>query len=980
MRITRHHTTAGSAPFCDADLRIFSANSWSDTPVDSISDFEIDVAQGWSIEAAEILAGHCLVPAGIPVLLKAVREDDVPVWLWRHTADRKAIERQQPAKSTRPETGLPAIVDRIAGGWTYQGWKSGYFDTDGDARAFYDETRWLLFHRHLAPEIAVWRHAGVFWAYGLEDVPGGAITDYRTGGMRALVPGDVPPHGAAINGIAAGDGEAGLWDLFQRESALRKAGCALGVNLSLTDPNFSTEAAFEVDAIVSRRSRTPTGSRAISRRLTIDADDEEAISILRRHGCADAAVDLSEAGRTLAWRHLKAIAESCQNGTSPRALDPRKNPALRFAIVAARGAIVPEPVIDRLLRLLRDGSQFTMEDLLGSPRQPAPGDDTTVILRADDRFLDRAVSDDGQAATILDAAALTAWTKGSSGLHFTTTIEGWNSCPDSGEVRSAAGDGDFLFLDDSSVSRMTLHLPAFVTPEGGIDIAGLRHAATMATVALDIAIAGNAAATPRLARRNWDFRPIALAPTGLASTLMAMGYAYDSRVGRNVAAQLCGLVTGSAWAASAKLAEELGPFPAWQVNAGSMQQVLRNHRRAAIGVTGGYEGLGWPPFTHPEPGSPPIEGMEETLAEIWDDALATGKRAGWRNAQVTLIAALERENRVLECQTPGVEPDFSLVRFEKLPGDGYRRVLNPAVIDGLRRRGYRGGNLQRILQHALGRGTLAGAPGINHENLRARGFTADALRVVEAGLGQCLDIAMVFTPWALGRNFCTRMLGLPAAALEAEGFELLTALGYSDAAIEAANAFCCGTGTLEGAPGLDPDHLAVFDCATPQGERGRRRLDPLAVVRMMAAVQPLISGGIGHRVTLPGTSTVADCRETFLMGWRLGIKSLVVNVEPAVDSMLPDAAAQTPDGRESSATLLRMFDGGAVVSASSAAATDARSIAESSSTDTETVIAETGLAGTARDASSSRGPLSNPARSTASAASSPDAVVEQRQV
>ena len=197
MQITRHHTASVSAPYGDADLGVFSVNSASDTLVNAAGDFEIDVAQGWSIEAVELLVEHCLVPAGIPVCLKAVREDDVPVWLWRHTTDREAIERQQPANPMRPETGLTAIVDRIAGGWAYQGWKSGYFDTDDDARAFYDEIRWLLFHRHLTPEIAVWRHAGVFWAYGLENIPDGAITDYRTGGMRVLG----TNHGGTKHGV-----------------------------------------------------------------------------------------------------------------------------------------------------------------------------------------------------------------------------------------------------------------------------------------------------------------------------------------------------------------------------------------------------------------------------------------------------------------------------------------------------------------------------------------------------------------------------------------------------------------------------------------------------------------------------------------------------------------------------------------------------------------------------------------------------------
>lgn len=1047
VQITRRHTTVGSAPFSGAALRIFSAKPGLSTSTEHphssqhtefatefATEFDIEVAEAWSIEAAELLEDRCLVPTGIPVYLKKIRENDVPSWLWRHTADREALERLGPADRTRPETGLPAIVTRIAGGWAYQGWKSGYFESDGDARAFYDEIRWLLFHQHLSPELAVWRHEGVFWAYGIEATPGGAITDYRTGGMRAIGPDDNPPHGAVINSVDTGsESDGGLWDLFQRESTQRHAGCVLGVNLSAPDSGFSTKAAFEIDAAASRVSKSASGLRAMSRRLTVDATDDDSTSILRQHGCSDATTDLSEAGRTLAHRHLTAITDACQAGGSARVLDPRKNSALRFAISAARGALVPEAMIDRLLRLLDAGTSFVIEDLLGSPRQRRYQDDTTIVVRAEDTFLDLAVNEDKRAAAVLDAASLAAWTKGSCGLHFATTTNSWNTCPDSEIIRSAAGEGDYIFLDDTSVSRITLNIPAYVTPEGIIDIAGLRHASTLATIALDIAIAKNASATPRLARRNWNFRPIALSPTGLAAALMAIGCAYDSREGRIVAARLCGLITGSAWATSAALAEQLGAFPAWQKNAGEMGQVLRNHQRAAIGDSGGYEGLGWPPFTHPDQGCPVIDGIELELTDIWKNALKTGEQAGYRNAQVSVVAALGAENRLLDCYTQGVEPEYSLLRFAKLPGGGFRKTLNPAVVDGLRRRGYKGNMLQRILQHILGHSTLVGAPGINHENLRKRGFTADALRVVEAGLNECLDITMAFNPWALGESFCTRMLGLSAPAMEADGFDMLTALGFSDAAIEAANVFCCGANTLVGAPGLDPADLSVFDCATEQGERGRGRIGPQAFIRMIAAVQPVISGGVGHAVTLPGTSTVADCRETFLMAWRLGIKSLVLNIEPADGMILPEVVATAPGYRKIEIAKLRVIDGGAetatpvraaapvappsvplpafgtneiapgavsqmltlahtahgLAEARHATKSSGSAAPESPSSDPGTIpetIPETiivdpaAISGIARDAGPLRGPLSDPARSTASAASSPDAVVEQRQV
>lgn len=983
MKITRRHTSVGQAPYDGATIRLFSAQFDSALSEDLLNAplliAEIDVPEAWSIEAAELLQQRCLVPGGIPARLNAVPEDDVPSWLWRHTADLEALEHLSSENRTQPETGLRAAVDRISGGWAYQGWKSGYFDTEADARAFYDEIRWLLFNQHLSPEITVWRHEGVYWAYGIEEAPcTGAITDYRTGGMRAVGPADVPPHGAVINSIDGGTvDDSTPWSLFQREAALKQAGCSLGVNLGGA-PRAAT--ILEINAALSRTSNANSNAdgntQPAQRRLTIEASDDDAALLLRQHGSQDARSDMTEAGRTLARRHLKAIANACYaTGETPE-IDARKNTALRFAIAAARGALVPETLIDRLIRLIRDEACYSMDDLMGPmPARCIQGIDL-LVARVADSLMDRVVSGKKRATAMLDAAALAAWTKGSCGLHFATTAEGWNTCPESGAINSAAGNGDYLFLDDTAVSRMAVNIPACITADGGIDEEALGHAASLATVALDIAIAKTASATPRLARRSWDFRPIALSPSGIATALMMRGEAYDSREGRTSAARICGLLSGAAWATSAQLAEELGPFPAWQQNAGAMQQVLRNHQRADAGDTGGYEGLGWPPLALPRHGPSTNDTTETLSSDLWAQALQCGERSGFRNAQVSVIASLDAENTLLDCATPGIEPDFSVLRFEKLPGGGYRKTLNPAIVRGLRQLGYDGAPLTRILRHVLGRGTLAGAPGINHVNLRKRGFTEDALHVVEAGLEESLDITLAFTPWALGEHFCTRMLGLSKETVEGDGFDLLTALGYSEAAIEAANVYCCGANTLEGAPGLDPADLAVFDCSVEQGERGRRRIDPHAMVLMTAAVQPLISGGIGRALTLPGDSTAEECREMFMLAWRLGLKSLVINVEPPAPALPLENAGAPAGPADIEPVSLRVIDGGAAAQSPRPAATVKT---EPPASLPETIIASADLSGNAGDVSPSRDPLSDPARSTVSVSSSPDAVVEQRQ-
>ncbi len=373
---------------------------------------------------------------------------------------------------------------------------------------------------------------------------------------------------------------------------------------------------------------------------------------------------------------------------------------------------------------------------------------------------------------------------------------------------------------------------------------------------------------------------------------MAMGFAYDSKDGRETAAAICGLVTGAAWAMSASIAEEMGACPGWERNAAGMLRTFPPGRSPP-----------WPLKT-------PSNRLWRSLQQGMGAGSDSGERSRYRNAQVSVVTAFEPENRILECDAPGLEPEYSLLRYDRTPGGGYERTVKPHVVQGLKRLGYDGGRLGSNLRHMLGNATLKGAPGINHENLRNRGFTEEALRVLEAGLAHCPDISFVFSPWALGEKFCTQMLGLSAKEFEKDEFDLLSALGYSEAAIEAANNFCCGWGTLEGAPGLDPAHLTVFDCATPQGERSRRRLRADSLLKMMAAVQPAISGNINHRVTLTGDSTVSDCRAVLIDAWRMGLKSIVIVKEAPADSLLPKAAPVRPPDTDRRETGWTVIEGG----------------------------------------------------------------------
>ena len=358
---------------------------------------------------------------------------------------------------------------------------------------------------------------------------------------------------------------------------------------------------------------------------------------------------------------------------------------------------------------------------------------------------------------------------------------------------------------------------------------------------------------------------------------MAMGIAYDSAEGRALAAAITALLTGASYAASAEMAGDpglipRGAFPGFAANREGMLRVIRNHRRAAHGESAGYEGLSIPPLPLDAANCPDAQ-LVATARHSWDTALALGEQHGFRNAQATVIAPTGTIGLVMDCDTTGIEPDFALVKFKKLAGGGYFKIINRAVPQALAALGYDTAEIAAIERYALGHGTLSGAPAINHESLRAKGFDEPALAAAEAALATAFDIKFAFNKWTLGEEFCTGRLGLAPVALDKPGFDLLAALGFSRAEIDTANTWCCGAMTLEGAPHLKPEHLAVFDCASPCGPTGTRALSAESHIQMMAAAQPFISGAISKTINMPNAATVEDCKDAYLLSWRLGLKS-----------------------------------------------------------------------------------------------------------
>ena len=375
-----------------------------------------------------------------------------------------------------------------------------------------------------------------------------------------------------------------------------------------------------------------------------------------------------------------------------------------------------------------------------------------------------------------------------------------------------------------------------------------------------------------IAELSYEFRTLGLGFANIGGLLMTMGLPYDSKEGRALCGALTAVMTGVAYATSAEMAKELGPFPGYKKNAAHMLRVIRNHRRAAHGESRGYEALAVSPVPLDHASCPQADIITHAKA-AWDKALELGELNGYRNAQTTVVAPTGTIGLVMDCDTTGIEPDFALVKFKKLAGGGYWKIINQAVPVALRTLGYREADIAEIEAYAVGHGSLSNAPGINASTLKAKGFTDEALAKVEKALPTAFDIKFAFNKWTFGEDFLRDTLNIAPEAIAAPGFDLLAAVGFTKREIEAANVHICGAMTVEGAPHLKAEHYPVFDCANPCGKIGKRYLSVESHIRMMAASQPFISGAISKTINMPNDATVEDCKSAYLLSWKLALKA-----------------------------------------------------------------------------------------------------------
>ncbi len=868
---------------------------------------DIEVPEGWSQVASDVLAQKYFRKAGVPAALKPVKEKGVPAFLWRSVADEAKLAGLPEGERIVGETSARQVFDRLAGAWAYWGWKGGHFSSDADARAYYDEMRYMLAAQMGAPNSPQWFNTGLHWAYGI-DGPGQGhyYVDYRSGELvQSISAYEHPqPHACFIQSVAddlVNDG--GIMDLWTREARLFKYGSGTGTNFSsLRAENERLAGGGKSSGLMSflkigDRAAGAIKSGGTTRRaakmVICDMDHPDIEDFINWKVIEEQKVAALVAGSKAHKERLEAIFAAIRawDGAEADAFDPKANAGLKTAIRAAKKAHLPETYVKRALQQAAQGVtelDFRTYDTDWDSEAylTVSGQNSNNSVRVTDAFLEAVRADadwplirrtDGKLARTVKARELwekignAAWACADPGVQFHDTINAWHTCPEDGQIRASNPCSEYMFLDDTACNLASMNLLTFLK-DGRFDARAYVHATRLWTITLEISVLMAQFPSPRIAELSYKFRTLGLGYANIGGLLMTMGHGYDSAEGRALCGALTAVMTGEAYATSAEMAGELGPFPGYGKNTAHMLRVIRNHRRAAQGQTTGYEGLAVPPVAL-DHANCPDSALLNLVHSVWDRALELGQAHGFRNAQVTVIAPTGTIGLVMDCGTTGIEPDFALVKFKKLAGGGYFKIINNGVPAALANLGYTSAQVEEIVAYAVGHGTLGNAPEINQTALIGHGFGPEEIAKIEAALPTAFDIRFVFNQWTLGDEFCTQVLGIPAEKLSDPTFDLLRHLGFTRAQIEATNNHVCGTMSLEGAPHLREEHYEVFDCANLCGRIGTRYLSVESHIRMMAAAQSFISGAISKTINMPNEATIGDCKAAYELSWSLGVKA-----------------------------------------------------------------------------------------------------------
>jgi len=827
LQIERRFTAAGTDPYetvewIRRDSRITNPDG---SIVFEMEDAEVPAA--WSQVAADIMVSKYFRKAGVPQ---------------RDAAGELLVdEAGEPALG--PERSARQVIDRLASTWRWWGEQNGYFASSDDAQAFEDELAYMLLHQMAAPNSPQWFNTGLHHRYGIEGVAQGFwYVDPETGeNVESPDSYSRPaPHACFIMSV---DDDlvnpGGIMDLWVREARLFKMGAGAGANYSHI--------------------------RGEGERLSGGGKSSGLMSFLK---VGDRAAGAIKSG-----------------GTTRRAA---KMVIVDIDHPDVETFIAWKAKEEEKVRALVAGGYSS--DFNGEAYATVSGQNSNNSVRVTTEFVQAVINDDDwdltsrtdgtpmktlKARDLWHQVAEAAWASADPGVQFHTTVNEWHTSPAGGEIRASNPCSEYMFLDNTACNLASLNLGQFYDDNKGVfDLDGYRHAVRLWTIVLEISVTMAQFPSKEISQGSYDYRTLGLGYANLGSLLMRVGVPYDSDEGRAIAGSLTAILTGDAYATSAEMAGVLGPFSKFEENRESMLRVMRNHRRAAYNTDQSeYDGL-----SHFVTGIDPEFGPPEMVAEAreaWDRAIELGEQNGYRNAQATVLAPTGTIGLLMDCDTTGVEPDFALVKFKKLAGGGYFKIANRSIAPALKRLGYSEDRTQQIIDFVIGTMGIQRAPHINAATLMTKGFTAQDIDKIETSLPSVFEIGFAFNQWTLGEEAMQR-LGFSQDQYNGPGFSMLHELGFSTEQIREANDYVCGHQSIEGAPGLLEEHLAVFDTANRNGRYGKRFIHHGGHIKMMAAAQPFISGAISKTINMPNEVAVEDIEESYRLSWELGLKSMAL--------------------------------------------------------------------------------------------------------
>ena len=727
------------------------------------------------------------------------------------------------------EKSVRQVVYRIAHTIRAAGEKfGGYFASKTEADAFEAELSYLLVHQVGAFNSPVWFNCGLWHEYRIEGSGGNWAWDARKDEITETDNAYERPQCSACFIQTANDDLMSIYELMKNEARLFKYGSGTGSNFS---------------SIRGRQEKLSGGGTSSGLMSFLEVFDRAAGS--------------TKSGGTT----RRAAKMVCLDMDHPEIEDfinwKVREEKKAHALIAAGFS----------------------SDFNGEAYHTISGQNSNNSVRVNDDFMNAVMAGGkwdtrfrttGEVCQTLDAKSLwnqiaeAAWACADPGVQYDSTINRWHTCPNTSRINASNPCSEYMFLDDSACNLASVNLTKFLRDDGTFDTDGYRHACRMFFVAQEILVDLSSYPTKGIAKNSHDYRPLGLGYANLGSMLMQIGVPYDSEKGRALAAALTAIMCGAAYRASAEMAASKGPFAGYHKNREPMLRVMNMHRDAAYAI---------------DRDQCPAD-LYKAACEDWDAAVRLGEAFGYRNAQSTVLAPTGTIGLLMDCDTTGIEPDFALVKFKKLAGGGYFKIVNQSVPAALQRLGYTETERQEIVAYISGTNTLLAAPHVNRRTLKTPpgggvGLTDADLAKVETAIPGVFDLESAFAPWVLGEEACER-LGATKEMRSKKGFSLLQHLGFKREAIDEASDVIIGRMTIEGAPYLKPEHLPVFDCANRCGKIGVRFLAPMSHVRMMATTQPFLSGAISKTVNLPNEATVEEIAKVYEEGWRLGLKAVAL--------------------------------------------------------------------------------------------------------